>query len=87
MKTLEVDELKERIDEILRMIKEGKTFQLTYHGEVIARVVPESETKQPTQQDLDAFWARMDKLAAEIGAHWQGDISAVEAVYEVRRDL
>ena len=29
----------------------------------------------------------MDQLAAEIGKHWQGDMDAVEAVRDVRRDL
>ena len=41
MKTLEAQELKEHIDELLRLIKEeGETIEVTDHDEVIAHVIP-----------------------------------------------
>jgi antitoxin (DNA-binding transcriptional repressor) of toxin-antitoxin stability system len=88
MKSLEVDELTERINEILRMVEEeGETIEVMKRGEVIAHLVPVRKQPQPVKRDLKAFWAEMDRLAAEIGAHWKGDMDAVEAVRDVRRDL
>lgn len=88
MKTLGVDELREHINEILRVVEEeGETVEVTRRGKVIARLVPASRAQQPVKQDLKTFWAEMDRLAAEIGAHWKGDMDAVEAVRDVRRDL
>ncbi len=88
MKALGVDELKDRINEILRMVEEdGEIIEVMKHGEVIARLVPARRPQQPLKRDLKAFWAEMDRLASEIGAHWKGDMDAVEAVRDVRRDL
>ena len=88
MKTLGVDELTERINEILRIVEEeGETIEVTKRGKVIARLVPVREAQQPVKRDLQAFLAEMDRLAAKIGANWKGDMDAVEAVRDVRRDL
>ncbi len=41
-----------------------------------------------TAEESDTgYWTEMDQLAAEIGKHWKGDMDAVEAVRDVRRDL
>jgi antitoxin (DNA-binding transcriptional repressor) of toxin-antitoxin stability system len=84
---LEAHELTERINEILRLIEEeGETIELTDHGKTIAHVVPQ-ETQSPQSQDQRGYWKEMDELAAKIGASWQDDMDAVEAVRDVRRDL
>ena len=88
MKTLGVGELKERIDEILRMVEEdGETIDVTKRGKVIARVVPASAPEKLAKRDLKSFWEETDRLAAEIGLAWKGNMDAVEAVRDVRRDL
>ena len=88
MKTLGVGELKEHIDEILRMVEEeGETIEVIKRGKVIAYLIPASEPEKPVKRDLKSFWEETDRLAAEIGAAWKGDMDAVEAVRDVRRDL
>ena len=88
MKTLKANELVERINEILRMVKEeGETIEVTEQGKVIARVVPANEPEKPIKRDLKSFWEETDRLAAEIGSHWKGDMDAVEAVRDVRCEL
>ncbi len=82
---LDIRELKERIAELLRLIKEGETIEVTSSNEVIARFVPASKTRVP--QDNQAFWADIDRLAAQIGEQWQDNMSAVDAVRDVRREL
>ena len=88
MKTFKANELIEHIDEILRMVEEeGETIDVTKRGKVIARIVPASEPEQPLKRDAKAFLAEIDRLATEIGASWKGNMDAVEAVRDVRRDL
>ena len=88
MKSLGVRELKEHISEILRLVEEeGETIEVTRRGEVIAHLVPVRKPQQSAKSTDDAVWADIDRLSAEIGAHWSPDVSAVDAVCDVRRDL
>ena len=96
--SLKTQELKERIDKILRMLEEGEMFDLTEDGKVIAHVVPASEPKlsreeevsepkQSREEEIKAFWADMRQLAAQVGAYLPEKVDAVEIVRNVRRDL
>lgn len=80
-------ELSERIDEILRLIEEGETIEITNKGKVIAHVVPANTPKKAVDHNLAASLRGIDELAAKIDASWQSDMDAVEAVRDVRRDL
>src|SRR5690242_3963478 len=86
MDAIGVRDLKVRASEILRRVREnGDAFEVTYHGRVIARLVPVSAPRSDVSRD--AFWAEWDELAADIGAHWPRGLSAVEAVRGDRREL
>ena len=88
MKTLGVRELKERISEILRLVEEeGETVEVTKRGEVIAHLVPVHKPQQSVVQADDAVWTDLERLAAEISANWPSDVSAVDAMRDVRREL
>ncbi len=88
MKTLGVRELRERIDEILRLVEEeGETIELTNRGKVVARLIPASEPKPPVRQDLTPFWEKMEQLASEIGSYLPDKVDAVEIIREGRREL
>lgn len=87
MQTLGVRELKERISEVLRMVQEkGEIIEVTNRGEVVARLVPAH--KAPTAEDMsdDEIWTDLERLSAEISAHWPAGVSAVDAVRDARRD-
>jgi prevent-host-death family protein len=87
---LAIQELKERISELLRLVEEeGETIEVTSHNKVIARLVPASKIEPTRAQERAnrSFWADIDRLAVEIGAHWKDDMSAVDAVRDVRREL
>jgi len=45
MKTLEIRNLTEHINEVLRMIEEGETIELRDGNEVIAHLVPAAKTQ------------------------------------------
>ena len=88
MKTLDVIELIRHIDEVLRMVeKECETFEITNHGEVIAHLLPVRMPQSSIKSAKRDVWTNLDRLAAEISAHWPADISAIDAVRDVRRDL
>lgn len=59
MKTLGVGELKEHIDEILRMVEEeGETIDVTKRGKVIAHLTPASEQKSSVTESDAAAWEK-----------------------------
>jgi antitoxin (DNA-binding transcriptional repressor) of toxin-antitoxin stability system len=88
MKTLEIHNLAEHLNEILRMIKEeGETIEVTDGSEVIAHLVPVDKSPQPKKRDREAFWKRIDKYAAELGSQLPEKVDAVEIIRDVRREL
>jgi len=84
MITVGVRELKQKASELIRLVREtGKEVQVTYHGKVVALLVPvdsivDLETKKHS-------WDEIESLAAEIGARWPKGVSAAQAVSEPRR--
>lgn len=87
MPVIGVRELKARTSEVLRRVREqGETIDITYRGEVVAQLIPVQPT-QPVERGAGAVWTNLDRLAAEIGRHWPPDVSAADAVSEVRRKL
>ncbi len=82
-----IRELKAHASELLRRVREeGAIIDITYYGQVVARLIPARQPATPAEQ-LEALWADMDQLAAEVAARWSGSPSAVDAVREGRRDL
>jgi prevent-host-death family protein len=81
-----VRELKQHTSEILRRVRERQdTYEITYRGRAVARLVP--VTEPATAESPEAFWAELDRVAAEIGKRWPEGLSAEEAVSEQRREL
>ena len=88
MKTLGKQELKDRIDEILRLVKEkGETFEVMEHGEVIAHIGPASKPQVSVKPGLTPFWEKMERLATKIDAYLPDKVDAVEIVREGRREF
>ena len=84
METVGIRELKRKASELIRKVREdGAEVQITYHGKVVALLVPVAEADQ-TVQEAKA-WTDIDHLAAEIGARWPKGLSASQAIAEDRR--
>jgi len=84
MVTVGIRELKQQASELVRKVREdGVEVQITYHGKVVALLVPVAEAVQ-TEQETQA-WMDIDHLAAEIGARWPKGLSAAQAIEEDRR--
>ena len=75
--------MKEGATRILRRVREGEGFEITYRGRVIARLVPTDESTH--QQEAEEWIRDWKALAAEIGKHSSGLVDAVELVREGRR--
>ena len=83
MITVGIRELKQQASELVRLVREtNNEVQVTYRGKVVARLIP-AERSAPG--DEAEAWARLDHLAAEIGANWPKGLSAAQAVSESRR--
>lgn len=82
-----IRELKQETSKVLRRVREnGETIDITYHGEVVARLVP-VKLPEPADAEIAAVLADLDVLSAEISANWPAGVSALDAVQDVRRDL
>ncbi len=83
MITISIRELKQQASELVRLVREtGSEVQVTYHGEVVALLIP----VRPSKKDDANAWAKLDHLAAEIGARWPKGVSAAQALSEIRSD-
>lgn len=83
MVTVGIRELKQQASELVRMVREtGQEVQVTYHGEVVALLIP---VKSTSKKNDSKKWAKLDNLAAEIGARWPKGVSAADAVSKARR--
>ncbi len=77
-----VRELKRQASALIRRVREeGDEILVTYHGKVVARILPVA----PAPETAQRAWEDLDRLAAEIGKRWPQGVSAVEAVSEARQ--
>jgi antitoxin (DNA-binding transcriptional repressor) of toxin-antitoxin stability system len=83
----DVQELRERIEELLQILKEDEPAEVIEDGKVIKHIVSPSETNQSREQRVKAFWKRIDELAAEVGSHLPEDakINAAEDFSTLKR--
>ena len=87
MKTIGIREFKQRATTVLREVREtSATYEVTYRGRVIARLVPVTELESEPM-NMDEYWAEWDRLGKEIGAKWPKGLSAVDAIREDRGRL
>ncbi len=89
MASVGIRELKQNTSQVLRRVREKRErIQVTYRGEVVALLVPVTSSRSTTRKKADeAVWTDLEQLAAEIGAHWPKDVSAVQAIREDRSRL
>jgi prevent-host-death family protein len=84
-KSVGVRELRAKTSRVLKRVREKReTVDVTYRGQVIARIVPVISPAESA--DLSrAVWAEIDLLAGEIGRRWPAGQTAAAAVSEGRR--
>ncbi len=81
-----IRDLETRADEIARRLREdNESFELTYRGETIGRIVPTSP--KPDPEAIAESWAEWQEIISSIAAHRIDNVSAEETMHEIRRDL
>lgn len=81
--TVGIRELKQQASELVRQVREnGRPVQITYHGKVVAMLVPVEQAKS-NEAEMSA-WAALDELAVQIGRRWPESVSAQQALAEDR---
>jgi prevent-host-death family protein len=84
MLTVGIRELKQQASKLVRRVREtGGEVQITYHGKVVALLVPVQSTEKPETEAR--AWADIDLLAEQINRRWPEGITAQQAVAEGRR--
>ena len=84
MTSVGIRELKQQASELIRQVREnGKPVEITYHGKIVARLVPVQPDSRP-EADKQA-WDDLDSLASEIGIYWPAGLSASQTISEGRR--
>lgn len=84
MITVGIRELKQQASELVRRVREsGSPIQITYHGKVVAMLVPAEAVTDPAEEAQ--AWTALDELAALIGQRWPNELSARQAIAEERR--
>jgi prevent-host-death family protein len=78
-----VRELKARVSDILREVREKRTrYTITYRGQAIGMLVPIGEAREETAEEV---WERLVNLGEEIGKGWRSPLSSHELLSEMRR--
>jgi prevent-host-death family protein len=79
-----IRELKKRVSEVVRAVKEQRArYVITQRGKPAALIIP-LDAEPPTDKG-DEVWERLVQLGEEIGKGWQSEKSAVEILSEMRR--
>jgi antitoxin (DNA-binding transcriptional repressor) of toxin-antitoxin stability system len=68
------------------VLEQGEALDIMDQGAVVARLVPVAPAR-PARPGLADDLAALDALSARISAAWKDDMSAVEAINDVRREL
>ncbi|HSH77797.1 MAG TPA: hypothetical protein VLA19_04605 [Herpetosiphonaceae bacterium] len=83
MATIGLDELPADARAVL---EQGETLEVIDDGAVVARLVPVTPA-HAIRPGLQADLAALDELSTRISAAWKDDMSAAEAIDDVRRAL
>jgi prevent-host-death family protein len=79
-----IRELKKRVSEIVRAVKENRArYVITQHGKPAALIIPLDA--EPPIDKGDEVWENLMKIRDELGKGWQSEKSAVEILSEMRR--
>ena len=83
-KEIGIRELKKRVSEVVRAVKEDRArYIITQHGVPAALLIPlDAETPVDKGDDV---WEKLMQLGEEIAKGWQSEKSAVEILSEMRR--
>jgi antitoxin (DNA-binding transcriptional repressor) of toxin-antitoxin stability system len=82
---IELDEFTTNSSDFLQRVRSlDDPVDLVDHGEIVARLLP---VRRVSDEERAKRWAALDELAAKIGKLTDEEVSAVEMIRDVRREL
>jgi antitoxin (DNA-binding transcriptional repressor) of toxin-antitoxin stability system len=88
MSQVGIKEFKTHASEIFRRVRDdGEIVDVTYRGEVIARISPVQSERRPSREEIKRHFAEFDRFAAEIAQRTPPDLTAADVINDIRRDL
>jgi prevent-host-death family protein len=72
-RTITATEANQRFSEILRQVNAGDSFTVTSRGKPVAEITPPRAKRQASKAELEAMFARMDKLPGLVTGPWTRD--------------
>jgi prevent-host-death family protein len=75
MSRVKVSELRQNLPEYLARVREGQEIEVTVHGRVIARIVPEGGRAEAARERLKALRAkaRVGDVLSPSGERWNAE--------------
>ena len=75
MPQVNVTELRQNLPSYLDQVKKGNELQITSHGKVVARIVPERDMQEAARTRLAAWRGkcRIGDVESPIGARWNAE--------------
>ena len=75
MARVKVTELRQNLPEYLARVRAGEELEVTVHGRVIARIVPEAERAAAAREWLKSLRAkaRVGDVMSPSGEHWNAE--------------
>ena len=73
--SVNVTQLRQNLPEYLKQVREGKEVEVTVHGKVIARLVPEAAKSERAKKRLAELrkTAKVGDITSPVGIAWTGD--------------
>ncbi len=90
MTKIGVPELGKRAEEIVENVKRTReAVDIEESGVIVAHVIPAAvpRTDQVDEAEIAKFWSDLKDLSSEINQAWPADVSAEDAINDVRREL
>jgi prevent-host-death family protein len=88
MEQVGVKELKAHASEILRRVEEeGKAIEIARRGKVVARLVPIIQASEISKEEREKRWDDLFAFVEEIRKRTPAEVSAVDMINDVRREL
>lgn len=73
MRKVNVTDLRQHLPGYLKQVQRGESIQLTVHGKVVARLVPEHEVAEEARRSLNRWRAsaRIGDVIGPVGEVWE----------------
>jgi prevent-host-death family protein len=72
MRRVSITDLRQHLQSYLKQVRAGEPIQITQHGKVVARLIPERDASEEAREHLRCWrvTARIGDVLSPTGAEW-----------------